>query len=120
MNAKICISTSVITIHDPIFQATHFFISINIHLLIILLPNYSKCFSSTHPPQFWKLMLSGEMTNGGLCLDGDGNNPRNIVMYECHGLKGNQQWFITEVYKQFKVVTLYITCIVVILRLSNA
>ena len=47
--------------------------------------------------QFWKLMASGELVSDNLCLDGDGESPRKIVLYECHGLKGNQQWFITEV-----------------------
>ena len=42
-------------------------------------------------------MASGELVSDNLCLDGDGENPRKIVLYECHGLRGNQQWFITEV-----------------------
>lgn len=39
--------------------------------------------------QFWYLSAAGEIRQGDMCFDYPGDN---LYVYQCHGMKGNQEW----------------------------
>lgn len=45
--------------------------------------------------QYWMLSKNGEMRRDDGCLDYSGGE--SVIVYPCHGQKGNQEWQYREV-----------------------
>jgi len=48
-----------------------------------------SCINRDHLSQYWMLSKTGEIRRDESCLDYSGSD---VILYPCHGSKGNQQW----------------------------
>ena len=78
---------------------THVMVKVILCKIVVSKFNFFYCriqFSQTYVFQYWMMFKTGEIRRDDVCLDySTGSN--NILTYECHGRKANQEWLYTNV-----------------------